>query len=144
MLLAPCLWWRKQAPLSDGLSYWGWFYSCYQNLGVVEEAELLIVCTAETFSLIPAESSGGWHFFLMPKAWRGLAWCHCMRTMLGLLYFCFCPKSCLQRVSRNLASLIRIVHESKEGFDAQLLMFYWSGSSCHRSEKCLGVKIDGK
>lgn len=44
---------------------------CYQNLRVAEEAELLIDCTAETFSLIPAESGGSWQFFLMPKAWRG-------------------------------------------------------------------------
>lgn len=47
--------------------------SCYQNLGVFEEAELVTDCTAETFSLIPAESGGSWQFFLMPKAWRDLA-----------------------------------------------------------------------
>lgn len=41
---------------------------CYQNLRVVDRAELLIDCTAETFSLIPAESWGSWQFFLIPKA----------------------------------------------------------------------------
>lgn len=47
--------------------------SCYQNLGVFEEAKLVTDCTAETFSMIPAESGGSWQLFLMPKAWRDLA-----------------------------------------------------------------------
>lgn len=42
--------------------------SCYQDLGVFEEAGLVTDCTAETFSLIPAGSGGSWQFFLMPKA----------------------------------------------------------------------------
>lgn len=42
--------------------------SGYQYLVVFEEAELVTDCTAETFSLIPAEPGGSWQFFLMPKA----------------------------------------------------------------------------
>lgn len=67
--------------------------------------------------------------------------CSCYTSVL-------CPESYLSRECLEiwviLSKLVVLLYESKEGFDAQLLTFYWSGSSCHQSEKCLGLKIDGK